>query len=156
MKESCQPVFLIGAARSGTKLLRDIVSQHPDVEKIPYDINYIWRFGNEKLSHDELTPSLLTPQIIKRIRQQFETYHAGRSILIEKTVSNCLRIPFVAAVFPQAKFIHLIRHGEDVVESAYRQWIAPPDWNYIFEKARTFPLLETPGYALRYIINAIH
>jgi hypothetical protein len=75
--------------------------------------------------------------------------------LIEKTVSNCLRIPYIDAVFSEARYIHLIRHGEDVVESVYRQWNAPPDWRYIFKKARTYPLLETPGYALKYIRKAI-
>src|SRR4051812_20775701 len=41
-----QPVIVIGAARSGTKLLRDSLATHADVARVPYDVNYVWRFGN--------------------------------------------------------------------------------------------------------------
>ena len=150
-----QPVFLIGAARSGTKILRDVIAQHPAVDKVPFDINYVWRLGNEHLPHDEFAIEQLTPEIRERITKNINRFHEGSPVLIEKTVSNCLRIPFVAATYPNAKFIHLLRHGEDVVESVYRQWNAPPGWRYIIEKARTYPLLETPGYALRYIRDTI-
>ncbi|RMG23964.1 MAG: sulfotransferase [Methanobacteriota archaeon] len=71
-------------------------------------------------------------------------------IVIEKTVSNTLRPLFINRVFPDAKYIHLIRDGRDVVESAARQWVAPPDWNYIVKKSLSFPITEAFGYALRY------
>ena len=70
--------------------------------------------------------------------------------VIEKTVSNCLRVPFITTLFPDAKYIFLIRDGRDVVESAYRQWTAYPDLKYVIEKAFSFPLLDAPGYALSY------
>ncbi|MBD3305653.1 hypothetical protein GF339_04680 [candidate division KSB3 bacterium] len=145
-----QPLILIGAARSGTKLVRDLIAHHPDVSKIPYDINYIWRLGNEHLPHDELSPDMLTPQIRRRIVRYCGRHSEGNAVLIEKTVSNCLRIPFVHAVFPEAKFLHLVRDGRDVVESVYRQWLAPPDWRYIVQKALTFPLTLAFTYAMRY------
>lgn len=149
-----QPLILIGAARSGTKLVRDLVATHPAVDKVPYDINYIWRLGNQDLPHDELSPSRLTPSIRQRIRHGFERYHRGAPVLIEKTVGNCLRVAYVQAVFPEARFIHLVRDGRDVIESAYRQWKAPPDWNYLLDKAKSFPWVEAFGYALSYTRSA--
>lgn len=149
------PVIVIGAARSGTKLIRDTIASHPDVSKIPYDINYIWRYGNEKLPHDEILPKLLTDKSASKIRLYFDRSSSGKQILIEKTVSNCLRIPYVQKVFPQAKYIQLIRDGWDVVESSYRQWIAPPDWRYIIQKMRAYPLLDAFGYATRYGQNLL-
>ncbi len=150
MKAPQQPIILIGAARSGTKLVRDIIASHPEVGKVPYDVNYIWRLGNERLTHDELTPDLLTPMNKFHIRRQVEAFGNGKICLIEKTVSNCLRVPFVSTIFPEAKYIHLVRNGEDAIESAYRQWIAPTDWKYILKKAESFPLLKAPGYAFGY------
>jgi hypothetical protein len=41
------------------------------------------------------------------------------------------------------------------VESVYRQWIAPPDWRYLMEKARCFPFVDAPGYALKYMLNLL-
>lgn len=151
---SYQPLILIGAARSGTKLIRDLIAEHPSVDKVPYDINYVWRVGNDAMPHDELTPDLLTATIHHEILQHFETYSSGAPFLIEKTVSNCLRVPYVHAVFPDAQFIHLVRDGRDVVESARRQWNAPPNWRYILGKARTFPFTDAFGYALSYAKDA--
>jgi hypothetical protein len=145
-----QPVFVIGAARSGTTLLRDLIAGHPSVDPVPYDINYIWRMGNESLKHDELSPDDLSPAKIRRVKGQIERYHFGAPYLVEKTVSNCLRVPFVMAMYPEGKYIHLVRNGNDVIESAYRQWIAPADWRYIIQKALTYPLTGAFGYASSY------
>ncbi len=146
-----RPIILIGAARSGTKMLRDTIALHPQIDKIPYDINYIWRLGNENLPHDELTPDMATQEVIHRIRKQFLHYHSpGSPFLIEKTVGNTLRPLFVNKVLPEAVFIHLIRDGRDVVESVYRQWLAPPDWPYIAKKAMSFPITQAFGYAWSY------
>lgn len=57
------------------------------------------------------------------------------------------------SVFPNAKFIHLIRDGRDVAESVYRQWLAPPDWKYSLKKAMTFPLVDAFGYAVNYALS---
>ena len=156
MAESYQPLILIGAARSGTKFLRDLIARHPDVSKVPYDINYVWRLGNERVPHDELSPAWLTSEIRDRIRRRFEASRDGAPFLIEKTVSNCLRVPYVQAVFPEALFIHLVRDGVDVVESAYRQWMASPEWGYILKKTLSFPLREAPGYGLSYATTTLY
>lgn len=145
-----KPLIVIGAARSGTKLLRDVVAKHPEINKVPYDVNYIWRLGNHGIRHDELLPQQCTPKIKSKIRHQLEKYHTGCPVLIEKTVSNCLRIPFIDAVYPNAYYIHLIRDGYDVVESVHRQWTASPDWRYMLQKACTFPIASAPSYAFKY------
>ena len=144
------PVVLLGAARSGTKLLRDCLALDPRIAKVPHDINYVWRLGNEELTHDELAPSDLTPQATVRIRGHLARFAADRHLVVEKTVSNCLRVPFVAAVLPEARYVHLVRDGRDVAESVERQWLAKPDWLGMLRKARTFPMLQSPGYAVRY------
>jgi hypothetical protein len=145
-----QPLILIGAARSGTKLLRDLIAEHPDVDKVPYDVSYIWRIGNEAVTHDELSAELLTPQIRQRILRRLGAFSSGATFLIEKTVENCVRVPYVQAVFPNARYIHLIRDGRDVVESVYREWTRPPDWGYILKKVRTYPLIDAFDYAMSY------
>lgn len=145
-----QPLILIGAARSGTKLVRDLIGVYPSVDRVPYDINYIWRLGNQSVPHDELSVELLTPQVRQRILQRIESFRSDAPFLVEKTVGNCLRVPYVHAVFPKARFIHLVRDGLDVVESAYRQWSASPDWRNLIAKANSFPLTEAFGYALSY------
>lgn len=146
-----QPIILIGAARSGTKLVRDSIATHPAVSRVPYDVNYLWRLGNEDLPHDELPVERLTPALRARLRRKVAQAAGGRGpYFVEKTVGNCLRVPFVHAVFPEARFIHLVRDALDVVESVYRQWLAPPDWSYVFRKALSYPLLDAFDYARGY------
>jgi hypothetical protein len=150
MNYNYQPLILIGAARSGTKLVRDIISCHPSIDRVPYDINYIWKFGNEDLNHDELQIERLNDKIRSRIIQSINRSSRGAPYLIEKTVSNCLRVPYVTAVFPNAKFLHLVRNGFDAVESVFRQWNAPPNWKYILQKTFTFPLYDAFSYGASY------
>jgi hypothetical protein len=150
-----KPIILIGAARSGTKMLRDVVAAHPAVDCVPYDINYVWRIGNEDVQDDELKRETLTAQNVDKIRKLITRYHDGAPFLIEKTVSNCLRVTYVSSVLPEARFIHLVRNGVDVVESAQRQWVAKPDWQYIVRKARTFPLTSAFNYATSYGLNSL-
>ena len=58
-------------------------------------------------------------------------------------------------VLPEARYIHLVRDGRDVAESVERQWHARPDWQQVLRKARTFPLLQAPGYAATYARTAL-
>ena len=148
-------LVLVGAARSGTKLLRDLIAAHPAVDRVPYDVNYIWRLGNDAVPHDELDPALATPRIRSRIRRHILKFSGGAPWLVEKTVSNTLRVDFVDAVFPDARYVHLVRDGRDVAESAYRQWTAPPDWGAIIRKLPAFPLSMIGGYGVRYAAAAL-
>lgn len=147
--------FIIGPARSGTKLLRDLMATHPEVSRVPYDINFIWKWGNEDLSHDQLTAEHLTEDIREKIQFEIERFRRDRPVLVEKTVSNTLRVDFVSDCFPQAVFVHLKRCGIDTIESAYRQWQARPDALYVLRKALTFPRLFVQRYGWKYLQSLI-
>jgi hypothetical protein len=145
-----QTVIILGAARSGTKYLRDVLATAPNAACVPYDINYIWRFGSEGHLNDALPASLVTDSKARFIRAQVHRLAAidpsAPTVVFEKTVGSTLRVPFVDAVFPEAKFIHLVRDGRAVTESAMRQWQEPMNWRRLFEKARGLPL-QNLGYA---------
>lgn len=154
-----QPVILVAAARSGTNMLRDLLTEIPSVATWPCDeINYIWRQGNAGVDHDELDPGIhLRPRIERGIREAFalQARATGCEFLIEKTCANSLRLPFVDAVVPEAKYLLLIRDGRDVVASAMKRWKAPLDLEYLARKANFVPWYELPGYAWRYCLNRL-
>lgn len=144
-------VVIIGAARSGTKMLRSALATAADVGAVPYDIGYVWRLHNEKAPDDVLAPADLDLGARRFIRSFVDRYAAGApSTVIEKTVGNTLRVPFVAAVFPDARFVHLIRDGVDVAESSRRQWTAPPDRRYLAGKLRHVPRRVLARHGLSY------
>ena len=77
-------------------------------------------------------------------------------VVVEKTTANSLRVGFVDHVFPDAKFVFIVRDGHDVVASALKRWAAPLDLPYILSKARYVPLSDIPYYGSRYFLNRIY
>jgi hypothetical protein len=117
-------VFIVGAARSGTTLLGEkLLGAHSQVVYWS-EPNHVWRTGDLYGDTERRTARDTVPRVVEPIREAFQNHfrrHSGR-LLIEKTPSNCLRIPFLRAIFPRAKFVHLVRDGRDVALSARKQW----------------------------------
>lgn len=152
LKYNYQPIILIGAGRSGTKIIRDVIGKHPDIAVVPYDVNYIWTIG-QRSDHDALPAESLTDSTRNIIIKQFNKLSDSAPMLLEKTVSNCLRIPYVLKVFPDALFLHLVRDGRDVVESVHRQWGEVREVSYVMKKLKTFPLRHSLNYLMEYGTN---
>jgi hypothetical protein len=147
-------IVIIGAARSGTKMLRAALATASGAGAVPYDIGYVWRVGNERARDDALDPSQITERGCRFIRRFIDGYAAGEDpTVIEKTVGNTLRVPFVARVLPDARYIHLIRDGVDVAESSRRQWTAGSDWRYLAQKVRHVPARLAPRYGAKYVAS---
>jgi len=155
-----KPIFLIGAGRSGTKFLRSLIGASEYIAEIPYDVGYVWRFGNEAIPHDELSVSMLDENIRHYVRKTLprlinkETLTSRPRYFVEKSVPNTLRVEYLDAIYPDALFIHLIRDGRAVTESAIRMWKEPPKRKYLLNKLRYFPL-SNYKYAFWYIFNII-
>ncbi len=155
-----QPVVILGAGRSGTNMLRDILCTFPNFGTWPCDeINYIWRHGNTRFPHDEFAPAQATPKVSKYIQHAFArcAQRQGCHYVVEKTCANSLRPAFVAAALPsETQFIHIVRNGFDVAPSALKRWTAPLDLPYLMKKARFVPPSDLPYYALRYLAVRAH
>ena len=154
-----QPVVIIGAGRSGTNLLRDLLCQARGISTWPCDeINYIWRHGNVRYPTDELPAAAARPEVRAYIRQQFfrMARKTGSEILVEKTCANSLRVDFVDAVVPEAKYVFIVRNGVDVVASALKRWHARLDFPYLARKARFVPKSDLPYYASRHLANRLY
>ena len=147
------PAIIIGAGRSGTNMLRDLLVSQSEFVTWPCDeINYIWRHGNRGFETDEFTREMADEKTKAYIRKQFRSLanrSAGATVL-EKTCANSLRCGFVHEIFPYAKFVHIIRDGRDVAASAALRWNAKLDVGYILKKARFVPWSDLPYYASKY------
>mgnify|MGYP006270546347 CR=1 FL=1 len=154
-----QEVIIIGAPRSGTNMLRDILTGLDGVDTWPCDeINYIWRHKNVRYPSDEFPVELARPEVVKYIRGKFEALRrkTGAQIIVEKTCANALRVSFVDKILPEAKHIHIYRDGIDAVGSAMLRWSASLDLQYILAKARYVPLTDLPYYGTRYLWSRLY
>lgn len=155
-----RPLVVIGAGRSGTNMLRDVLCRMPQFGTWPCDeINYIWRHGNMRHPHEEFPAELATPSVQRYLRRAFAkcAKREACTTVVEKTCANTLRVGFVAAALPKnTRFVHIVRDGHDVVASAGKRWTASLDIPYLLRKARFVPPLDLPYYALRYLGARLH
>lgn len=152
------PVIIIGAPRSGTNILRDTLCKIPNFGTWSCDeINPIWRHGNISHPHDRFYSGMATKKVIRFLRHNFiQTWkRVGKpKFLVEKTCANSLRVPFIAKILPEARFIFIVRDGVDVVVSARKRWRGEMELNpllYYWGKIRHTPMLDLPLYGMKFI-----
>lgn len=141
------PVFIIGPHRSGTTWLGSLLSRVPGTAYWS-EPRQVWVYGNWDKPDDRLLAEDATDRIKRHIRRRFATYtrqHGGRRFC-EKTPSNCLRVPFMHAVFPEGKFVLLIRDGRAVFRSTDEIQSKGADWNRIWARVRESSWREFPAY----------
>ena len=170
-----RPIFILGSPRSGTTLLRVLLSAHSKIT-IPHEYtlveNVITAFKNDQLSHKSVVSFLERQYEIshfidwdldkKQLLEYFDKSIYSRRDLVEniyrcyletwsskdarwgdKNISALAYIEPIVDMFPEAKFIHIIRDGRDVASSLMKR-----KWNFY-----TFPKRK-PHY-INHIIGAM-
>jgi hypothetical protein len=149
-------VIIVGAPRSGTNMLRDVLTSLPSVATWPCDeINPIWKHGNRDVPHDELTANLSTPRVRGFIRGRFESIRRryNADVVVEKTCATSLRVDFARAVVPEARFVFITRDGIDAAASAMDRWHASFDLGYTLRKVRFVPPGDLAHQGVRFAAN---
>ena len=149
-----RPVFVIGCPRSGTTILCRVLGAHPDIVALnePRHIwayqpkTWIWGARGRKVGGKLVLTAEDAPEgIVRKIRKAFGVMLSlgGGKVLVEKLPINSFRIPFIRSIFPQARFILIIRNGVDTAFSIARKadsgvWFAHEDykWELLSELAR--------------------
>lgn len=152
-----RPILVVGTHRSCTSLLARILSHHEDVA-LCNEPRHVWTRGFGYRPDDVLTREDATEPVKRRIREEFEAFlrESGKSRFAEKTPSNCLRMPFVDEVLPDALYIHIYRDGRGVVNSTMDMLAKKPDAHWIAKRAKGTPIWEWPAYipkAMRTIVR---
>ena len=153
-----QFILEVGAARSGTNFLGEVLSQHPQLAywRRP---KYVWRYGNAWKPDDCLTAADARPRVRRYVQRRFGEFleRSGRERLLVCTQANSLALDFVNAVFPHGKIVHIIRDGREVAASQKAEWqihnavftskgSRPPFVTLLARRLREVPLADLPAY----------
>lgn len=124
-RRPAEPVFVIGAPRSGTSILYSILRAHSRLDHWPGEAHEVWEAEHHPAltgwKSNVLTAADATSATKERIRRSFYLV-VGDKRLIDKTPRNALRVPFVDSVFPDARYVFLTRDGRENVNSLVNAW----------------------------------
>jgi len=125
---STQPVFILGMPRSGTSLVEQILSSHPDVYGAGELINIDVAINQLKHStqHSAAFPQRLNQLSVDELDNMAEKYlshirsiSANTSYVSDKMPHNFTHIGMILRLFPSAHIIHCRRHPLDTCLSCY-------------------------------------
>lgn len=167
-------VFILGSPRSGTSILGELIASHAKVHYI-FETRNVWqkesvtpvqRKIGERLSSHTLTEADYKKKDAEKIFNYFNNslkntmpplsrfyrlvkwllfFYFPKKIIVEKNPRNSLRIPYIKAIIPNAKFIHIIRDGRDVTCSLL-PGIGGKYWNHArpdnYEKLTAFDSIK--------------
>ena len=159
-----EPFFIVGVGRSGTTMLRLMLTSHPSIA-VPYESHFLTRYYEkldsygaleqrenlETLLRDILSEELLLSwdhefdfdELISEIAEPvtlgsvfnavYLNYARAKNKVRWGDKSDYLdRMHIVNDIFPDAKFIHIVRDGRDVVNSVLKlpwgpkiYWLVP-------------------------------
>ena len=149
VKECCTwydcPIILLGTHRSGTTWLGSFFSNYPEFAYWE-EPRSVWSWGNNYKPDDVLQAKDARPRVSQHIRRRFARFveESGKRRLFEKTPSNCLRVPFIRKIYPNAKILHVIRDGRSVFSSAEQLMISGYCRPNVLSRRIGEILVETP------------
>lgn len=138
-----RPIFIIGAPRSGTSMLYAILRTSKKLAHWPGEAHEVWEADHHPAlrgwTSNALEDEDADPATAQRIRRAFFLVTGTGSRLIDKTPRNALRIPFIDAVFPDARFVFLQRDGRDNINSLINAWRTPRYRTYELPRPHSIP-----------------
>lgn len=141
------PIILLGNFRSGTTMLQKVIASHPDVVAWDEPVG-VWLYADPKRSHDEFDEGDATPRVKRYVRKKFIEYqraNGGRRIA-EKTPHNILKISYVREIFPDARFLYVVRNPLSFISSVELKWQRPAGSRRIMKRLKSTPITQLHHY----------
>jgi len=139
-----KPIFIVSAPRSGSTILFEALKTNKllwslgdENDRVLESIENLHPKTKGYVSN-ELSAQMATPSVKNELRSAFaanlknasgvayhdvlESQRASSLRLVDKTLKNALRIPFLKAVFPDAKFVLISRDAKGSIASLAEAW----------------------------------
>ncbi len=135
-----KPCFVVGCGRSGTSLLARCLAAHPETAVYPGEANELWHPHAYPWHacplHDRLPPYWKDPAEFTRVslasRSLSDTRHllsafrrfraaSGNPVFVNKSAMIAFMLRDIVNLFPDARFIHIVRDGRAAAASYARK-----------------------------------
>ena len=154
-----RPIFIVSPPRSGSTLLFETLTTAPGVATIGSESHALMEAiptvspAAHAWDSNRLVAADADPATIQGLRERFHVAlrdrdgaapPSGPVRMLEKTPKNALRIPFLAAAFPDARFVYLYRDPRPTLASMIEGWLSGgfrtyprlpgwtgPDWSFL-------------------------
>lgn len=128
------PVFLVGCMRSGTTMFAELLGEHPNIIHCPFELRRIWSREAKvpmaapktfdrtcpHLTEKDVKPGqaeILSHAFMEEMRKNRGDKNINNSLFLNKNPHLGNKLPFVNALFPDAKFIWIYRDMPSVTAS---------------------------------------
>ena len=128
------PFFFVGCGRSGTTLLASLLATHRDIAVYPYEANEMWHPGLypwhrsrraalpiwiDPYAFTQASLNARTERDDQRLKAAFGACQLflGGTCFVNKSVMVSFMMPRILELFPDARFIHIVRDGRAVALS---------------------------------------
>lgn len=149
------PIFIVGMPRSGTSLIEQILSSHPDIHgagELPDLENLIFASATKAGLPAERYPEVaagMSEQALLHLGQAYTEkvwkLAPSATCITDKMMSNFTHIGMIRQMFPHAKIIHVKRNPMDSCFSCYATLFAKNNLDF------TYDLGSLGRYYVRYM-----
>ena len=130
--EDFVPVFIVGLPRTGTTLVASTLAREAGVRDRG-ELDWISTLHAHLAGQDKLRDPAALAGVATFIRKQLRRDDTPARFYIDKNPLNFRYLDFIAALFPNAKFIHCRRAPRDTALSLWMQHFAHADLGFTYD-----------------------
>lgn len=125
------PVFVVGCSRAGTTVVYKILSEAKELGSLSRETHDFWDALHPVAARHWTTHALGADVATQEDRAYVTRYffsQTGRRRWVDKNNQNGLCVPYLNALFPDAKFVFVTRHPGDNLASLIEGWSRPDEF----------------------------
>jgi hypothetical protein len=152
-----RPILVTGTPRSGKTLVSAILAKAPGLLSLEEPL-MVWDAGARSRADDRRVAADATPEVCRSIVQRCEQLmqEAGKQRYMDNLAYHALRIPFVLAVMPEARIVHVVRDAREAIPELLYGWTLRDSVGKAFLRRRNSVTLRSlPRHAARFARNYV-
>lgn len=139
----CIPVFVLGAPRSGTTLVAELLGRSPEVCNRG-ELDWLPHYADE-VARSRRPDSELLDRIAKDYLAKLQQGEAEVRWFVDKQPLNFLHADLIRTLFPQAYIVHCRRSQRDTALSIWSQHFESTEYRFAYDFADIAAVLDGCG-----------